>query len=83
MEKVKLPRAANASFVKLPTLTSVPLIKKSKDFVSFVFNLTQLAFEISFPDDARPKYRELKILQSADILVVTNKNIGVFSKCFH
>ena len=46
MEKVKLPRAANASFVKLPTPTSVPLIKKSKDLVSFV--LTSLNYRLKF-----------------------------------
>ena len=74
MEKVKLPRATNASFVKLPTLTSVPLIKKSNDLVSFVFNLAQLSFEISLPDDARPKYRELIVPQSADISVAVNRN---------
>ena len=74
MEKVKLPRAANASFVKLPTLTSVPLIKKSKDLVSFVFNLAQLSFEISLPDDARSKYHEIKVPQSADISVAVNRN---------
>ena len=77
MEKVKLPRAANTSFVKLPTLTSVPLIKKSKDLVSFVFNLAQLSFEISLPDDSRPKYHELGVPQSADISVAVNRNIDL------
>ena len=76
-----MPRAANASFVELPTLTNAPLIKKSKDLVSFVYNLTQLSYEISLPDDVRPKYRELKVPRSADIpVVVINVNIDLISR---